>query len=44
MMRTKKLQKVMANFTEQIALVLEEELRANQGLIQDWVAYPHSHS
>ena len=34
----------MANFTEQVALVLEEEIRVNNKLMQDWIAHPHSQS
>lgn len=43
-MRSKKLQKIMAEYTDSVAYVLEAELNSNLGLIEDWVKYPHSHS
>jgi len=43
-MRTKPLQKIMAEMTDRIAAVLEDELKANNQFISDWVQYPHSHS
>ena len=44
MMRNKKLQKIMAEFTDRVSRVLEDEIRGNQQLIKDWVSYPHSHN
>jgi hypothetical protein len=44
MMRSKKLQKVMADYTDQVGHVLNEELRGNLKLVKDWVKYPHSQS
>ena len=39
LMRSKKLQKIMANYTEEIAKVLDNELRdaESKTLVQDWV-------
>ena len=34
----------MADFTDQIAAVLEREFRGNSEFIGDWLKYPHSHS
>ena len=42
LMRSKKLQAIMADYREKVALVLEAELALNKGLIKDWVQYPHS--
>ena len=44
MMRSKKLQKIMAEFTDRVSRVLEDEIRGNQTFIKDWISYPHSHS
>lgn len=39
LMRSKKLQKIMVNYTEEIAKVLDNELRdaESKALVQDWV-------
>ena len=44
-MQSKKLQKIMAGYTEEIAKVLEEELRGAESkkLVAEWVSYPHKH-
>lgn len=44
-MRSKKLQKIMAGYTEEISRVLEDELRSdeNKQLVAEWVSYPHKH-
>ena len=44
MMRSKKLQKVMADYVDAVAHCLEHELIGNTGLVRDWVGYPHSNS
>ena len=44
MMRNKKLQKIMAEFTDRVGRVLEDEIRGNQTFIKDWISYPHRHS
>lgn len=46
LMRSKKLQKIMASYTDQIAKVLELELRDQEGktLVSDYMNYPHSHT
>ena len=46
LMRSKKLQKIMAGYTEQIAKVLEDELHGEdkRDLVSDWIGYPHKHS
>ena len=43
-MKSKKLQKVMVDYTDKVALVLDEEIRGGGELIKDWIKYPHSHS
>ena len=43
-MRSKKMQRIMADYTDQIAIVLETEIKGNIDLIKDWMKYPHSHS
>lgn len=44
LMRSKKLQRIMAEYNETISAVLDEELKGNTDLIKDWVKYPHRHS
>ena len=44
LMKSKKLQKIMVNFTEQIADCLDHELKGSLDLAADWVQYPHSQS
>ena len=34
----------MADYTDQVGRVLNEELRGNLKLVGDWVKYPHSQS
>ena len=40
-MRTPRMQQVFAQFTDAVAEVLEEEFRANGGLLVAYVSYPH---
>ena len=42
-MRSKKLQKIMAGYTDEIARVLEDELRSDESkkLVAEWVHFPH---
>ena len=40
-MRTPKMQSVFADFTDQVALVLETQFKDNEQLIADYVRYPH---
>ena len=43
-MKSKKLQRVMADYTEKVAHILENELQGNNEIVKDWVSYPHSNS
>lgn len=44
MMKSKKLQKLMAEMTDRVGQVLEDELHTNRNLIKDFISYPHSQS
>ena len=44
MMRSKRLQKVMAEMTHRVAQLLDEELKSNKEVISDWLQYPHPQS
>ena len=44
LMKSKKLQKIMSEFTDRVGSVLEDEMRGNLGLISSWISYPQSHS
>ena len=44
LMKSKKLQRVMADYTEKVAQILENEMRGNTEIVKDWVSYPHSNS
>ena len=44
MMRSKRLQKIMAEMTHRVALLLDEEIKSNKELIADWLSYPHAKS
>lgn len=43
-MKHKKLQKLFCQFTDEVAFILEDELRENSQLTRDYLAYPHSNS
>ena len=44
LMKSKKLQRVMADYTEKVAQILENEMQGNTEIVKDWVSYPHSNS
>ena len=41
LMRTPKMQSVFADFTDQVALVLEQQFKGNEEVLADYVRYPH---
>ena len=40
-MRTPKMQSVFADFTDQVAYILENQFKNNGELLADYVKYPH---
>lgn len=44
LMRSRRLQHIMADMTDRIAQVLNEEIKSNREFVSEWLRYPHSHS